>query len=62
MSFILTNKVETIVSITKIINAITVDDILKVSKEVFTNEKLNMVLFGPFDDKEQKKIVKSLKI
>lgn len=62
MSYILTNKVETIVSITKIINAITVNDILKVSKEVFTNEKLNMVLFGPFDDKEQKKIVKSLKI
>jgi predicted Zn-dependent peptidase len=62
MSYILTQKIETIASITKIVNAITVDDILKISKEVFTNEKLNMVLFGPFDDKQQKKIVKSLKI
>lgn len=62
MSYILTDRIETIASITKIVNEITVDDILKISKEVFTNEKLNMVLFGPFDDKQQKKIVKSLKI
>lgn len=62
MSYILTKKIETIVNIRKIINAITVDDIFKVSKEIFTNEKLNMVLFGPFDDNQQKKIVKSLKI
>ena len=62
MSYILTKRVETITTITQIINKITVDDIFKVSKEVFTNERLNMVLFGPFDDKEQKKLVKYLKI
>jgi predicted Zn-dependent peptidase len=62
MSYILTKKIETISSITKIINSITQDDILKVSKEVFKNEKLNMVLIGNYDEKEQKKIAKSLKI
>ena len=62
MSYILTQRVETMASITNLINKITADDIMRISKEVFKNEKLNMVLIGPYDEKQQKDIVKNLKI
>ena len=62
MNYLLTKEVLTIHQITKIINDINLDDILNVSKEIFKNERLNMVIIGPYDDNEQKKIAKSLKI
>lgn len=63
MSYLLNKKVETISHIKKQIEKITIDDILKLSKEIFDNEKLNMVVIGPYnDEKVIKKINSNLKI
>lgn len=56
---LLENKILTPEEIFKKIDKISVNDILKVAKDVFRPEKLNLALIGPFKDKEKfKKLLK----
>lgn len=48
---ILKNEIETPEEIIKRINAVTVNDIKKVAKDIFKPEKLNLAMIGPFKDK-----------
>ncbi|GAG40431.1 unnamed protein product, partial [marine sediment metagenome] len=56
---LLEKKILTTEQIYAKINKVSVNDILKVSKDIFKPEKLNLALIGPFKDKEKfKKILK----
>ncbi len=56
---ILEGKIMGLKEIFKMIDRITASDILKVSKDIFQSQKLNLALIGPFKDKEKfKKILK----
>ena len=49
----LTKKILTPEEVAQKINAVTPEDILRVAKEIFKNERLNMALIGPFKDTEK---------
>ena len=56
---LLENRILTPEKIFKEIDKITTNDILKVGKDIFRPEKLNLALIGPFKDKEKfKKLLK----
>ena len=42
------------------IDAVTVDDVLRVAKDIFTNKKLNLAIIGPHDVKMKRKLEKLL--
>ena len=44
------------------IDAVSIDDIKKVSEEIFVPEKLNLAVLGPFEKSEKEKLTKLLKI
>ena len=50
---LLERKILTPKEIFKKIDKITINDILKVAREIFKSEKLNLALVGPFEDKEK---------
>jgi len=50
---LLERKILTPEEIFKKIDKITINDILKVAREIFKSEKLNLALVGPFEDKEK---------
>jgi len=50
---LLERKILTPKEIFKKIDKITINDILKVAREIFKSEKLNLALIGPFEDKEK---------
>jgi predicted Zn-dependent peptidase len=63
MNYLLTKKVDTITYIREQIEKVTIDDIFKLSKEIFTNDRLNMVIIGPYKEKNiVENIKKQLKI
>lgn len=45
----------------KIIDKITQEDIIKIAKEIFQKDRLNLALIGPYSDKDEKKISSILK-
>ncbi len=51
--FVLKDKVVTLDEYFKIIDSITIDEIVSVAKELFVLEKISMALIGPFDGKEK---------
>lgn len=57
---ILTKKIETIESLFKKIDAVSIKDIREVASDIFENKKLNLALIGPFTDKN--KFLKILKL
>jgi len=59
---ILKKEILTPKEVYKQIDKITQDDILKVAKDIFRPEKLNLALIGPFKDKDKDKFQKLLKI
>lgn len=44
------------------IDKVTVDDIKKVAEDIFKEEKLNLTVIGPLEDKEKEKLEKLLKL
>lgn len=55
----LTKKILSPEEVAKKIEAVSADDIMRVAKEIFKNERLNMALIGPFkDQKEFEKVFK----
>lgn len=46
----------------KMIDKVTVHDIKKVAEDIFKNEKLNLAVIGPFEEKEKEKLLQLLKI
>jgi predicted Zn-dependent peptidase len=50
---LLERKILTPKEIFKKIDKITINDILKIAREIFKSEKLNLALVGPFEDKEK---------
>ena len=46
----------------KKIDAVSVDDIKKVAEDIFSEAKLNLAVIGPFEEKDQEKLKKLLKI
>ena len=50
---LLEKKILTPEEIYREIDKVTGDDILKVGKDIFENQKLNLALIGPYDDKEK---------
>jgi len=44
------------------IDEVTVDDIKKISEDIFLPEKLNLAVIGPFEEKDSKKIEQLLKL
>ncbi len=44
----------------KMIDKVSVNDIKKVAEDIFTNEKLNLAVIGPFEQKEKEKLQKLL--
>jgi len=50
---ILRGEIETPEKECQMIDKVSQDDILKVAKEIFRNDKLNLALIGPFKDKEK---------
>ncbi len=56
---LLEKEVKTPLDIFKEIDKITVEDVLRVSEDIFTKEKLNLAMIGPFSDKDEfKKLLK----
>ncbi|MDD5098503.1 MAG: pitrilysin family protein, partial [Candidatus Pacebacteria bacterium] len=56
---LLKSKILTLEEIVKKIDKVTADDIMKVSKDIFKLEKLNLAMIGPFKDKQEfKKLLK----
>jgi len=54
---VLTKKVFPPEEVAKKIEAVSADDIMRVAKEIFKNERLNMALIGPYkEDTEFKKV------
>jgi len=53
MQEVLKNKIETIEEKFKKIDAVTTDDVKKIAQEVFINEKLNLSIIGPIEDKDK---------
>jgi predicted Zn-dependent peptidase len=53
MSYLLNKKVETIDYIRENIEKVSIEDIFKLSKEIFTNDRLNMVIIGPYNEKKE---------
>ena len=60
---LLENKIETIEARLKKLDAVTAEDIQRVSKIIFTPENLNVALIGPFESEDEniKKAVESFK-
>jgi len=56
------NRILTLDQIFAKIKAVDKEDILRVAKNIFQPEKLNLALIGPFREKEKNKIAKLLKI
>lgn len=54
MQELLKNDIMFIEDVFKKIDAVTAEDIMKVSKDIFKNEKLNMAIIGPYKNKEIK--------
>lgn len=50
---LLRREIETPEEVLAKIDAVTVEDIQRVSKDIFTNEKLNLAIVGPFQEKEE---------
>ncbi|MDO8530175.1 MAG: pitrilysin family protein [bacterium] len=46
----------------KMIDKVTVSDIKKVAEDIFKNEKLNLAVIGPFDEKDKAQLEKLLKL
>ena len=46
----------------KKIDAITVEDIQRVANDIFTPEKLNLAVLGPFEEKDSEKLKNLLKL
>ena len=46
----------------KMIDKVTVSDIKKVAEDIFKNDRLNLAVIGPFEEKEKKKLQSLLKI
>lgn len=46
----------------KLIDKVSVDDINKVAKDIFTEEKLNLAIIGQFEEKEKEKFQQLLKL
>jgi len=46
----------------KMIDKVSVNDIKKVAEDIFKNEKLNLAVIGPFEEKEKEKLLQLLKI
>ncbi len=44
------------------IDAVTIGDVQRVARDIFKNEKLNMVVIGPFKNKDEKRFEKMLKL
>jgi len=44
------------------IDKVTVADIHKVAQDIFKNEKLNLAVIGPVEEKDKEKLQKLLKI
>jgi predicted Zn-dependent peptidase len=56
---LLKNKILTLEEIVKKIDKVTANDIMKVAKDIFKKEKLNLAMIGPFKDKKEfKKLLK----
>jgi len=56
---LLEGKITSLKEIFKMIDKVTANDILKISKDIFQSKKLNLALIGPFKDREKfKKILK----
>ena len=54
---ILQDKIETPEEIIKKIEAVTVDEIVELSKDIFKPERLNFALIGPFEEKDFQNIL-----
>jgi predicted Zn-dependent peptidase len=50
---ILERKIKTPNEIFKEIDKVSANDILKVAKDIFSPERLNLAIIGPFKDKEK---------
>ena len=50
---ILTRKLTAPEDLAKKIQAVTADEIMAVAKDIFQNQKLNLAIIGPFEDKEK---------
>ncbi|TSC94650.1 MAG: hypothetical protein CEN87_371 [Parcubacteria group bacterium Licking1014_1] len=46
----------------KLIDAVSINDIKNIAKDIFLPEKLNMAVIGPFEEKDKNKLEKILKI
>ena len=46
----------------KMIDKVSINDIKKVAEDIFKNEKLNLAIIGPFDEKEKDNLKKILNI
>jgi len=56
---LLKDKILTVEEIIKKIDKVTASDIMKIAKDIFKPEKLNLAMIGPFKDKEEfKKLLK----
>ena len=44
-----------------LLDKVKVSDIQRVAKDIFKNEKLNLALIGPFNEKDKEKLEKILK-
>ncbi|MFA6296412.1 MAG: pitrilysin family protein [Patescibacteria group bacterium] len=53
MQEVLKNKIETIEEKFKKIDAVTVEDVQKIAQEIFVNEKLNLSIIGPIENKDE---------
>jgi len=59
---VIENTVLTIEEKLKMIDKVTVADIHKVAQDIFKNEKLNLAVIGPVEEKDKEKLQKLLKI
>lgn len=56
---LLENRIETIEHVMKMIDKVKAGDIMRVAKDIFREDRLNLAVIGPFeDDKEFKKLLK----
>ena len=49
---LLENKTLAPEEVSRLINRVTLSDLVKVAREIFVNQKLNLALIGPFRDKK----------
>lgn len=56
---LLEDRIETLEEIMKMIDKVRAEDVMRVAKDIFRDDRLNLAVIGPFDnDKEFKKILK----